>query len=118
MHGTEPLFSQLIAMSGSSIVKAKPMALGERSFATALQLLGGEDDMEVLLKASPEDIREKIGRKMPLGPLIDGEKIAAATTYAALADPTQAADLFPGMQWCKRIMVGDCQMDVGVPTPG
>lgn len=90
------------------------MAMGERSFATAIQLLGCNGDVDVLLKASPEDIREKIGRKMPMGPLIDGEKIAAATTYAALADPGRAADLFPGMQWCKRILVGDCQMDVGV----
>ncbi|KAK1777632.1 Alpha/Beta hydrolase protein [Copromyces sp. CBS 386.78] len=117
LHGTEPLFSQLIAMSGSSLVKAKSMAMGERSFATALQLLGGDDGMEVLLKASPEDIREKIGRQMPMGPLIDGKKIPAATTYAALADPDLAAGLFPGMQWCKRMMVGDCQMDGSAYAP-
>lgn len=126
MHSEEPLFSQFIGMSGSSLVKAKTMALAERSFAGALQLLapdGNAADLDAksqvqrYLDASMDDIREKIGRQVPLVPLVDGELIPRPTTYAALAHKTEAAKLFPGMQWCKRIMVGDCQMDGSAYAP-
>lgn len=108
-------------MSGSSLVKAKPLEAAERSFKTAVQLLSIEDEgvplsdadqVSKLVNASMEDIREKIGRKFPLGPLVDGEMVPRTTTYAQLADATTTAALFPGRQWCKRVMTGDCQMDV------
>ncbi|BEJ06734.1 hypothetical protein CcaverHIS641_0400030 [Cutaneotrichosporon cavernicola] len=126
MHSEEPLFSQFIGMSGSSLVKAKPMALAERSFAAALELLatdgapvpsGGKAQVQRYLDASMEDIREKIGRKVPMAPLIDGDLIPRATTYAALADKREALKLFPGMKWCKRVLVGDCQMDGSAYAP-
>ena len=117
----------MIAMSGSSLVKAKPLEAAERSFKTAVQLLSSEDEgaplsdadqVAKLVNASMEDIREKIARKFPLGPLVDGEMVPRVTTYAQLADPVATADLFPGRQWCKRVMTGDCQMDVRpVPPP-
>ncbi len=121
MHSEEPLFIQLIAMSGSSLVKAKPKALGERSFIGALQLLGPAGEaapsdekaqVQRYLDVSMEDIREKIGRKVPMAPLVDGDLIPRTTTYAAMADKAEAFKLFPGMKWCKRVLVGDCQMDV------
>jgi carboxylesterase type B len=111
-------------MSGSSLVKAKPMALGERSFAAALALLSPEDvpsepEAQVLrcLNASMEDVREKIARKVPMAPLVDGDLIPGATTYSALADQDEAVKLFPGLKWCRRVLVGDCQMDGSAYAP-
>lgn len=112
-------------MSGSSLVKAKPMALGERSFAGALQLLANDETaasdanapVQRFLDASIEDVREIIGRKVPLTPLVDGDLIPRATTYSAMADKTEAPKLFPGMKWCKRVLVGDCEMDGSAYAP-
>jgi len=119
LHSAVPLFSQLIAMSGSSLVKAKQPEVAEKSFNAALDLLGraaeGMSDAEKVerfLTASMEDVREKIGRKVPITPIVDGELIPQATSYSLMADAAETAKLFPGIEWCKRIMVGDCQMDV------
>ncbi|KAK4171979.1 putative carboxylesterase [Triangularia setosa] len=116
LHSKEPLFSQLISMSGSCLVKAKQPELAERSFNMALQLLEIPEIEEAaqiqrLLKVPMEDIREKIARKVPMAPIVDGDLIPRTTSYALMADPVQTAELFPGMKWCKRIMFGDCQMD-------
>ena len=109
-------------MSGSSLIKAKPLQLAEQSFKTALQLFDGDasptsdsDQVYRLLTAPMRDIRNKIGRKVPLGPLVDGDLIPAITTYSTLANPAKTASRFPGLNWCKRILFGDCQMDVSPP---
>ncbi|KAK4199004.1 putative carboxylesterase [Triangularia verruculosa] len=116
LHSKEPLFSQLISMSGSSLVKAKQPELAERSFKTALQLLNVSETEETaqiqcLLEVPMEDIREKVGRKVPMAPIVDGDLVPRTTSYALMADTAQTTELFPGMKWCKRIMFGDCQMD-------
>ncbi|KAK4683063.1 hypothetical protein QC764_121820 [Podospora pseudoanserina] len=116
LHSKEPLFNQLISMSGSSLVKAKQPELAEGSFKRALQLLDISETDETaqvqrLLTVPMEDIREKIARKVPMAPIVDGDLIPRTTSYAQMADPARTAELFPGMQWCKRIMFGDCKMD-------
>jgi hypothetical protein len=122
-HSNEPLFSQLIAMSGTSLIKAKQPGVAEKHFTMALELLDlngkGQniskgEQVKALLGASTDDILEKIGRKIPFGPIVDGDRIPRATTFSAMADDSETGKLFPGMTWCKRIMVGDCQMDVRV----
>jgi len=111
-------------MSGSSLVKAKPLAGAERTFKLAAGFLGAGGDTEetqvqTLLNASMQDIRDKIGRKVPLGPVVDGDMIPQATTYSALADEAKALKLFPGIKRCKRVFFGDCQMDVRIlPSVG
>ncbi|KAK4207424.1 putative carboxylesterase [Rhypophila decipiens] len=116
LHSSEPLFHQLFSMSGSSLVKAKPLEAAERTFRLAAGFLGASDKTEreqvkALLEASKDDIRDKIGRKVPLGPVVDGHMIPRVTTYSAMADPAEVAKLFPGMKHCRRVMFGDCQMD-------
>jgi carboxylesterase type B len=124
LHSTEPLFHQLIAMSGSSLVKAKQPEVAERSFNMALQLLGTAEEklgpsekVKQFLKAPMEDIREKIGRKVPMAPIVDGDLIPRATSYSMMSEAAGTAELFPGIKWCKRIMVGDCGMDVSRCLP-
>jgi hypothetical protein len=53
-----------------------------------------------------------LGRKFGLGPVVDGNLVPAPTTHADLADQRKSLKLFPGMRHCKRILMGDCQMDV------
>ncbi|KAB5580885.1 Alpha/Beta hydrolase protein [Coniochaeta sp. 2T2.1] len=127
LHSTDALFSQLISMSGTSLIKAKQPEAAERSFKTAMQLFSSSEPGTVpssneaqvrrLLTAPMDEIRDKIGRKVPLGPLVDGGLIPRATSYALMADDAEAAKLFPGMQWCRRIMIGDCQMDGNAYAP-
>jgi len=117
LHSPDPLFTQLITMSGTSLIKAKPPKAAEGSFMAAVQLLDVAGDsisseagqVEVLLSASMADIRDKIGRKMPLGPVVDGDLVPQVNTFELMSDAGKAEKVIPGMKWCKRIMMGDCQ---------
>lgn len=110
LHSTEPLFSQLVAMSGTSLIKAKSAEFGEKLFGAVVELLGIDPSEPVpqLLATSAEDIREKIGRKVPLAPLADGDLIPWTTTFTTMADKAETAALFPGQKWCRRILMDDC----------
>ncbi|KAK4447163.1 Alpha/Beta hydrolase protein [Podospora aff. communis PSN243] len=125
LHSPEPLFSQLITMSGTSLIKAKPLEGAERSFQTAIQLLNPAEasslsntaQVQLLLDTPMADIRDKIGRKVPLGPVVDGEMIPRANSFVLMANPTEAEQTIPGTKWCKRILMGDCQMDGNAYAP-
>ncbi|KAK5659821.1 hypothetical protein OQA88_1033 [Cercophora sp. LCS_1] len=125
LHSKESLFSQLISMSGSSLVKAKQPESFERFYKGTLQLLGADEatlssesaQVQHILSASMADIRDKIARNFPMGPVVDGEMIPQTTVYSQLDSPSSTAELFPGTTWCKRILIGDCQMDGNAYAP-
>ena len=55
-----------------------------------------------------------LGRTFGLRPVVDGETIPVPTAHANFADETQAPRLFLGMRLRRRILIGDCQLDVGM----
>ncbi|KAF7588246.1 hypothetical protein BBP40_005968 [Aspergillus hancockii] len=57
------------------------------------------------------ELTAKVGRQIPLGPMVDGDYISEITTFKALADDAEVKRLFPGIQHCRRYIMGNCQMD-------
>lgn len=108
-------------MSGSSVQRLKRAEQAESSYNSVIQVLGAQDlsqdeQVQALLTATSDDYGAKIGRKFPMAPLVDGSTIPELTSYAALSAPEETLRLFPGLKECKRILVGDCQMDVCAPV--
>lgn len=116
LESGEPLFQQLIAMGGTSLIKPIPLEVADGAFQMVMARLGvddlsPDDQIKALLKVPVEDLAIKfVG--IPTMPVLDSDIIPAMTSYTALFDPSSASELFPGMKWCRRILVGDCQFDV------
>ncbi|CAM1509548.1 Fc.00g032870.m01.CDS01 [Cosmosporella sp. VM-42] len=117
MQSPEPLFNQLVAMSGSSFLRPRPLALLERGFQLAAAELGAKDlppDEQVkrLLETPAHEFQAKLGRKIQVGPFMDGELVRTPSTFKELAEENnELADSFPALRHCKRVIMGDCQMD-------
>jgi len=108
-------------MSGSSVQRLALVNQADASYNSVMEVFGAKElspkeQIRTLLDATREDYSVKIGRRFPIGPLVDGIKIPALTSYKALADPDETINLFPGLRQCKRILMGDCQMDVSLFT--
>lgn len=121
LHSEEPLFHQLISISGTSLLLARRPEHIQRSFDRVTEIFGIKDSfpheqIQQLLQAPMSELRAKVGRQIPLGPMVDGDMVHETTTYQALADPSDFKKIFPGTSHCKRILVGDCQMDVSHST--
>lgn len=104
-------------MSGTSLLRARSPELLERSFARVTDIFGindlsGQEQVQHLLQLPIHELRAQLGRQLPLGPMVDGDMIHETTTFQALAGRSGFERLFPGAGHCKRILVGDCQMDV------
>ncbi|BCS25481.1 uncharacterized protein APUU_50192S [Aspergillus puulaauensis] len=115
LHSAEPLFNQLIGMSGTSLLRPRPPQLLEESFQQVVEGLGvqsasPEEQIRTLLEISLDQLRDHAGPRIPLGPMVDGDIIPRATTYQELSEG-EPERLFPGIAHCKRIIMGDCQSD-------
>lgn len=59
-----------------------------------------------------DDLQAKLGNVgFPLNAVVDGDLVKTIPTLTSLADAAHIDSLFPGISWCKTIMMGDCQMD-------
>jgi hypothetical protein len=104
-------------LSGSSLQRLKPLEASAASYQSIAKILGLADlppgeKLQKMIATPIETFMASVGRKFPLGPLVDGETIPAMTTFKALNDSEEVLKLFPGLHHCKRLMMGDCQMDV------
>ncbi|KAH6974610.1 Alpha/Beta hydrolase protein [Ilyonectria sp. MPI-CAGE-AT-0026] len=116
LHHADPLFHQFIAMSGSSQQRLRRAEQAETAYTSVLKALNpGElppkQQIDLLMQTPIEDFLAKVGRRFPMGPLIDGDSIPAGTAFRSLRSPDELVKLFPGLHNCKRIVMGDCQMD-------
>jgi Carboxylesterase family len=116
LTSNQPLFNQLIAMGGASLIKPLPAEACEGAFSLAVKALGlselsPPEQVQGLLRAPIEELVKKtLG--LPMIPIVDGETLMNVTSFGALGQPEKALELFPGMKWCKRVLFGDCQFDV------
>lgn len=122
LHSADPLFHQFISMSGTSILRARSPELLQRSFDRVAEIFGTNDlspqeQVQHLLNVPVGELRGKLGRQIPLGPMVDDDMIHETTTFQALAQRSDFERLFPGAGRCKRVLVGDCQMDVSRTSP-
>lgn len=109
-------------MSGTSLLRARSPELIQKSFDRVTEIFGIKDlspqeQVQKLLEVPINELQAKVGRQVPLGPLVDGDLIHEPTTYQGLASRSDFQRIFPGAAHCKRILVGDCQMDVSQNNP-
>ncbi|KAJ5636954.1 Alpha/Beta hydrolase protein [Penicillium longicatenatum] len=122
LHSNELLFHQLIGMSGTSLLRARTPEMLEKSFARIadifeIQDLSPAEQVQRILEVPMSELTAKVGRQIPLGPMVDGDFIPEITTFKTLADDAEVKRLFPGIQHCRRIIMGDCQMDAMALAP-
>lgn len=118
LHQSEPFFHRLVSMSGTSLLRPRPLELLETAFTKIAEIFGAgektpEEQLRVLLGVPVEDFIRGVGRKFNLGPVVDGYIIPAMTSYEILSSASQFKKLFPGLQNCSSVLIGDCAMDVG-----
>ncbi|KAJ9149933.1 Sterol esterase [Pleurostoma richardsiae] len=116
LQSAEPLFHQLVAMSGSSLQRLRRPEQAEKSYTSVIEAIGAKElppreQLQRLLDTPKEDLLSKVGRRFPIGPLLDGDSIPETTTFDSLRDGEKFVKLFPGVHYCRRVMMGDCQMD-------
>lgn len=117
MQSAEPLFHQLVAMSGTSLLRPRRREHVEKAFTTVVEMLGAKDlplqeQLTKLLDTPKESFVMKVTRQSSIGPIVDGDIIPRTTTFESLEDEDDLIKMFPAIRHCKRIMMGDCQMDV------
>ncbi|KEF53508.1 uncharacterized protein A1O9_10483 [Exophiala aquamarina CBS 119918] len=116
LHSKEALFHQYISMSGSSLLRPRRLELLEKSFKSIVSELGVSNaapalQIEKLLEPGNANYLAKFARQYSVGPIVDGDIIPSVTTYQSLVNPADAFKMFPGINHCKRILVGGCQFD-------
>jgi hypothetical protein len=117
VHQSEPLFEQMIALSGTALQRARPLQLLEKFYSMTLSGLGLSDvpraeQVQKLLTVPMEDFTTKLGRSIAVAPVVDGHKIPEAASFDTINDKARFQGAFPGVEYCKRLMIGDCEMDV------
>lgn len=106
-------------MSGTSLLRPRKPELLQKSFGRVAEILGvanlsPEEQIQKLLHISLDELRAKVGRQISMGPMVDSEMIPEMTTFEGLGDRKEVERVFPGMKYCRRIIMGDCEMDVCV----
>lgn len=70
------------------------------------------DQVKSLLKLPAEELSAKLGHlPVPLSAAHDGDVVPSKTSYASLADTSSLEKEFPGVAYCKSILLGDGQFD-------
>jgi len=103
-------------MGGSPLLPPAPAQAAETLYAVVTEKFGikepsPEAQVKAFLDLPIADLSTKImGLRIP--PTVDDDIIRVIPSYKALYDPDGASKLFPSMKWCKRMLAGDCQLDV------
>lgn len=117
LQSAEPLFSRLAAYGGSPLIQPIPLEVTEIAYSVATKVLGIEsqspaDQVKSLLKIPAEELSAKLGHlPVPLSAAHDGDVVPSKTSYASLADTGSLEKEFPGVAYCKSILLGDGQFD-------
>ncbi|OOQ86325.1 hypothetical protein PEBR_21898 [Penicillium brasilianum] len=114
LQSRESLFQQLVVMSGTPL-GLPPLSLPIADAAYSLSLkalnlhgLSMEDRVKEIVQGQVSNLCGIIP-DIPLLPVIDNDVISQRPTYEGIAQASEAE--FPGMRWCRRILIGDCQFD-------
>lgn len=116
LQSAEPLFSRAVMMGGSSLLLPPCDAdYHEGVYNSAIEILGLQSStpserINALLTMPMDEIVTKLAPPLPYRPMVDGDLIPSALTYAAASDKESTELRAKG--WLKALMVGDCQFDV------
>jgi carboxylesterase type B len=113
LQSTEPLFKRIISMSGTSLLMPLlPVPAAEAFYQQAMKALGldAKTSDERLKELSTMDAGELRSRTLavPQLPIVDESLSLASHNFADF--PSNKIKI-AGEQWCKSIMIGDCEFD-------
>lgn len=97
-----------------TLIPRLPIEVAESTYASVLEKLGisdasSEERIRKLKQTGREDWITKLGPGLALSPVADkGEK---TVPFYQVGVPENTVSP-PGSDWCRRIMLGDCEMDV------
>lgn len=91
----------------------------EGVYARAIEILGLQDAtpaerIKALLTIPMDEVVTKLFPPLPYRPMVDGDLIPSALTYASVGDPESTEIGAKG--WLKALMVGDSKFDVSPPS--
>lgn len=95
-----------------------PPPLSEFVYSSIMQNLGlgalsGPERIKTLLEIPISKIIEAGASGLPLLPVIGSDSVPCAPTFAQLGSKAEdPALVMPGRNWCKELLIGDCQFDV------
>lgn len=104
-------------MGGSPLIQPLPRGVAEIAYgivtaALGLDMLQPADQVKSLLEIPATELSSKLsGVPFPLSAVVDDDIVKATPTYSGLANPDKLEALFPGMNGCKTILMGDGQLD-------
>lgn len=121
LYSKTPLFKRAVLMGGSGMLQPlSSLEHVEANYDRAIEALGltslGEEDkVRRLIEMDGHELREKlfaagVGPKL----VVDGDICPSFVEYNPFVDGSLQ---MPGRQWCERLLIGDCQFDVSLPTP-
>jgi hypothetical protein len=119
LQNEERLFDRLSALGGSPLIGSFPPEVAEIAFGMVTQALGlgslpPAEQVKSLLEIPASELEAKLrDLPAPVGSVVDGDIVRAGTTFQALANVSELAKTFPGIRWIKKVLMGDCQFDVG-----
>lgn len=114
---TKPLFSQAVCMGGTpALIPRLPNEVAESTYASVLEKLGIADDapeerIRRLIETGRQDWVAKLGPGLALSPVASRDEKKAPFYQIGVPDQDTSP---PGSDWCPRIMLGDCEMDVSL----
>lgn len=116
-QSSEKLFDSLVVMSAPLLLFRPRLDGAERIFKRVGDILDSrglspKDQLNELLSMENGGFFTKFGRRIPVPPVVDGNIVRDIPTFKDLRDETKMKELYPAIRHCKRIIVGDCQMDV------
>lgn len=97
-----------------TLIPRLPSEVAESTYSSVLEKLGisdasSEERIRRLKQTVREDWITKLGPGLALSPIADKDEGAAP--FYQVSVPANAVSA-PGSDWCRRIMLGDCEMDV------
>jgi hypothetical protein len=69
-----------------------------------------EERVKAIL-GTPLERLAPLAASLPLIPTLDGKVLVSGQSYEKLNDDLTK---WPGTQWCRSLMIGDCQFDVSI----
>lgn len=97
-----------------TLIPRLPIEVAESTYVSVLEKLGifedsSEERIRKLKQTDREDWITKLGPGLALTPVADKDEKTAPFYQIGTPENTVSP---PGSDWCRRIMLGDCEMDV------
>lgn len=107
----------MVALGGGPLIQPLPQVVGDIGYGIATAALGLDklppaDQVKSLLEIPAAELSSKLSKvPFPLSAVVDNDIVKATPTFAGLTNTDNLEALFPGINWCKTISMGDGQLD-------